>query len=258
LFFKITTFVAFVILTNGMNAQLKVDTINALNNKLVVSALQETSKNYLVYFTDSSKVDRKTIGDIWKRSVKRSTYNNQSVFEFQWEWVNKDGLIKKTINICDSKTLQPIKHWSINTYGKTTDTLAYIFENGYMLCDNNVKGNKVSKDFKLKLDIPVLNWELDLETYSLFPIKRVGQIFDVSFFDPNEESVQYHRYEVVGEENLEVFKGTKVSCWLLKIQYDSNNSSTFWITKKGKEFIKSEEMVYTGRGYLVSIKTLQF
>jgi hypothetical protein len=239
-------------------AQSKSDTINSVNGLLKVNRLKESSKTYLVYFTDSSKKIRRGVGEIWDRTVKKVKLNNTEMFQFDWKWISKDGIVKQTFGLYDAKTLAPVNYFAINKMPNRTDTIAYKFENGFMVKDKKVSSNSVKEDFQLKMDIPVLNWELDLETYPLFPIKKVGQIFEVAFFDVNEPKPTYHRYQVIGEDILEIIDNVKIPCWLLKIDYDAQNNATFWLSKKTGEMIKSEEKVALRKGFMYSIKVRQF
>ncbi|MFI5450694.1 hypothetical protein ACHMWN_00925 [Pedobacter sp. UC225_61] len=232
----------------GVNAQ--IDTINAKNNKLLLQNLKEGTNTYLVYMTDSLMAKR-SIGDIWKRTTKLTTFHQQPVIEFRWEWMHADTLLATIINICDSKTLAPIyRHGNYKGRG----IFAYDYKDDFMLPTDTVKNNLAIKKGKVQLNIPIISWELDLETYALLPIKKVGQKFDISFFDPNEAKPSYHRYEVVGKEDLVLNNEVKTKCWLLKINYTPDSYATFWLTEKNKEVIKMKEY-FKGK---YRVKVLQY
>lgn len=235
-----------LVLSIGVNAQ--VDTINAKNNKLLRQNLKEGTSNYLVYMTDSLLAKR-SIGDIWKRTTKFTTFHQQPVIEFKWEWLHADTVLANIINICDGKTLAPIYRYG-NYKGR--GIFAYDYKDGFMLPTDTVKNNMAIKKGKVQLSIPIISWELDLETYALLPIKKVGQKFDISFFDPNEVKPSYHRYEVVGRENLVLNSEVKVKCWLLKINYTPDSYATFWLTEKNKEVVKMQE--YFKGKYRIKVK----
>lgn len=239
-------------------AQTKVDTINNHNHKLKIELLKDAKDTYLVYFTDSTKTKKMGAEDVWERSVKKIKYKNKAAFKFEWKWISKNEIIKQTSNLCDAKTLAPISHFSINKTPNNSEIKAYKFENGFMIKDKNEINNSVSDDFKLKMNIPVLNWELDIETYPLLPIKMVGQIFEISFFDVNQSQPKYQRYEVIGVESLEISQGEKVPCWLLKINYDDMNSAVFWLTKEQGKMIKCEEKIAMKKGFIYCFKVIQF
>lgn len=55
---------AFIFIGIFLSAQQKTEIINAENGKLLVSDLKEGTKDYIVYFTDSTKQKRSN-GDLW-------------------------------------------------------------------------------------------------------------------------------------------------------------------------------------------------
>lgn len=229
-----------LILKTSVSAQ--PDTIHAKNNKLQLSQLKEGKKAYLVYMTDSA-FNRLSSGDIWEREIKFSTKNNQPVVQFNWKWFRNDSLMATIVNVVDKKTFAPITHRSVH---KTRGILAYDYTNEYMTPSDTVANNEALKKSKVALTIPIISWEQDLETYPLLPIKKVGQQFDIAFFDPNEKASTYHRYEVIGKEKLELNEDTKVDCWLLKIDYGRGAHGVFWLTEKSKEVLKLKEY-FNGR-----------
>ncbi len=219
------------------NSSAQADTINAANNKLQLSRLREAKEVYLVYFTDSA-LNRKTTGDIWERNTRFTSLNNQQVVEFTWNWYKNDSLMANIVNYCDRATLAPVYHKAVY---KKRGTYAYDYQKDFMVPTDSVADNAAQKRGKIALTIPVINWELDLETYPLLPIKKVGQQFDIAFFDPNEKAPSYHRYEVIGKEELQLNNDTKVKCWLLKIDYGKESNAIFWLTEKSREVIKMKE-----------------
>lgn len=215
----------------------QVDTVNAKNNKLMMNNLKPGKSTYLVYITDSLETKR-TIGDIWERTITFKKQNQQDVVAFDWKWLHNDSLYATIINICDRKTLAPIYRYG--SY-KKRGIIAYDFRAGVMVPSDTVKDNVAVKRGAVKLDIPIISWEQDLETYALLPIKKIGQQFDVSFFDPNEKAATYHRYVVTGKEALQLNNDAKINCWLLQINYSNDSYATFWLTEKSKEVIKMKE-----------------
>jgi hypothetical protein len=238
---------AFALMAMHFAAYAQIDTINAKNNKLQLQYLKAGTSDYLVYFADS--LGKRTVGDLWQRSTAFTTFKNQPVVEFKWKWLHSDTLYASITNICDRKTLAPIYR-----YGdyKGRGIMAYDYHDDFMVPSDTVKNNVALKKPKVELTIPIISWELDLETYALLPIKKVGQKFDISFFDPNEKAPTYHRYEVIGKEELQLNQDTKVKCWLLKINYSADSHATFWLTEKSKEIIKMKEY-FKGR-YRVKVK----
>ncbi len=240
-------FLAIVLIAMHFTVNAQIDTINAKNNKLLLQNLKTGTSDYLVYFTDS--LGKRTVGDIWQRTTAFTTFKNQPVIEFGWKWLRNDTVYASIINICNSKTLAPIYRYG-NYKGR--GIFAYDYHDDFMVPSDTVQNNQALKKPKVALTIPIISWEQDLETYALLPIKKVGQKFDISFFDPNEKVPTYHRYEVIGKEELQVNQDTKVKCWLLKIDYRPGSYATFWLTEKSKEVIKMKEY-FNGR-YRVKVK----
>lgn len=255
---KLIYFLMLLICGQATIAQINIDTINSQNYRLDTSLLKDANNTYLVYFTDSTKTNKIGPENLWERSVKKGKYDSKDVYKFEWKWITNNEVVKQTSNICDALTLAPISHSSIDKTPNGNIVKAYKFENGFMIKDKNEINNSVNDDFKLKINIPVLNWELDIETYPLLPIKMVGQIFEISFFDVNQHEPKYQRYEVIGEETLRIPNDKKMSCWLLKINYDDKNSAIFWLSKKNGEMIKCEEKVAMKKGIIYSFKEKQF
>lgn len=217
------------------------DTINAVNKKLLTGNLKEGTNVYLVYFTDSTFA-RTTTGDIWERTIVFNTTNNLPQVQFGWKWYHNDTLQRTVTNICNRQTLAPIFQKGVYKTG----TFAYDFKDSFMVPSDTVQNNAAIKRPKVPLTIPVISWELDLETYPLLPIKKVGQIFDIAFYDPNQKEPSYHRYEVIGKEYLQLNSDTKIKCWLLKIQHKPESWALFWLTEKSKEVVKMKEY-FNGR-----------
>lgn len=226
-----------ILLLAAVAASGQIDTINAKNHKLKLDNLKESKTEYLVYFTDSV-LNRKGTGDIWQRAVKFGTRNNHSIVEFDWQWLRHDSLLADITNICDRNTLAPIFHKAVYKKG---GVYAFNYENDYMIPADTVPNNQALKLKKIPLNIPIISWEEDMETYALLPIHKVGQTFDIAFFDPNETEATYHRYKVIGKESLELNNDTKENCWLLRIDYDKSSYATFWLTEKSKEVVKMKE-----------------
>lgn len=241
-------FISVILLSFAGTSVAQVDTINAQNHKLVMSNLKEGKNSYLVYMTDSLETKR-TVGDLWERTTAFKKRDNNEVVEFDWKWLHHDSVVATITNICDKKTLAPIYHYA--NY-KRRGIFAYDYKKGLMQPSDTVKNNDAIKKGSVKLDIPIISWEQDLETYALLPIKKVGQQFDISFFDPNEKSATYHRYEVVGKDHLKLSADITANCWLLKINYSQDSYAIFWLTEKSKEVIKMKE--YYKGNYRVKVK----
>lgn len=251
---------AFIFIGIFLSAQQKTEIINAENGKLLVSDLKEGTKDYIVYFTDSTKQKRSN-GDLWRRITKFKKMNGKDVIEFTWQAYVNGKLYSETKNISDRKTLAPVFHKTVfkkigdERYDKWEGVEAYDFTSKKMVPTDSIANNNAKKLGEKTISIPIINWEQDLETYPLLPIKKVGQVFDIAFFDPNEKETKYHRYEVIGKENLKLNEETAVPCWILMNNEGKKDSySKFWLSEKTKEVLKMEEL-FRGR---YRFKVLQY
>lgn len=233
----------------SVSVKAQVDTVNAANHKLQLQNLKAGATDYLVYFVDSAS-GKRTNGDLWQRKIQFVTFQNQPAVQFTWNWLRADTVFANIVNICDKQTLAPVYRYG-NYKGR--GIAAFDYHKDEMLPSDTVANNNLGmKKGKTPLTISVISWELDLETYPLLPIKRVGQKFDIAFFDPNEKAPAYHRYEVAGKEELVLNSDVKINCWLLKINYASGSNATFWLAEKSKEVVKMKE--YFNGKYRIKVR----
>jgi hypothetical protein len=226
------------------------DTINTLNNKLQTSILKEGKKVYLFYTTDSL-LKRKIVGDIWVRETRFENRAGKDIVVFDWTWMKRDSVFAEVENVCEVTTLSPMSRRAVyQGYG----TYAYKFLNGEVFWDDTVRDNRARDRTQVIMSVPALNWELDLETLPLLKIKKVGQKFAIAFFDPNGKAAAYRDYLVSGEENLSLNKESNTGCWILKYSSGADSETVFWISKNGKEVLKTQSF-YKGNYYF---KVLQF
>lgn len=217
----------------------QVDTVNALSNNLVISQLYEGTSRYHVYSVDSIS-GQTTYADLWERSITQGkiTSSNQPVILFEWKWFRNESLYRHTKAIADKKNLAPISEVVLF---RNYAYMAYRFANGFITADTTVAGNRVNRNFKVALNPPVLNWEMDLETLSTLPIKAVGQKFVIAFMDPGNPTPSYYTYEVAATDDLPLNKEVKTKCWVLKIQYGNGAYALFWISAQSHEVLKMKE-----------------
>ncbi|MDQ8054060.1 MAG: hypothetical protein REI78_13585 [Pedobacter sp.] len=239
---------ALLIFTVGQQASAQVDTIHAQNHKLQLQNLKFGKVDYLVYFVDSV-TQKRTVGDIWQRKTELATFQGRPTIKFTWDCLRNDTTFMAIVNYCDNKTLAPIYHYA-NYKGR--GVVAFDYRNGMMVPSDTIKNNLGVKKGNTALTIPVISWEQDLETYALLPIKKVGQKFDIAFFDPNEKVPTYHRYEVAGKEDLVLNGDVKIKCWLLTINYGRGSHATFWLTENTKEVVKMKE--YFNGKYRIKVR----
>jgi hypothetical protein len=100
------------------------------------------------------------------------------------------------------------------------------------------------KDFALVFTDPAFNWNLDIETFEMLPL-AAGKTFAINFYDAGKTPPKYVLYKVTGSEVITLLDNTKTDCWILRQEGKAPNGSTytqtFWISKKGHEFLKEED-----------------
>ncbi|MCJ0742297.1 DUF3108 domain-containing protein [Pedobacter montanisoli] len=230
-------FLALIICSYLSHAQERITPVNAQNKQLKINRLKYGETEYLVYLTDTN-FNRIGNSEIWKRKTSKAMFHGKEAVKFDFIRYHKDSLLIHTVNYCDLETLAPIYHVA-QVYGK--GVVAYNFEGAQMKPADTVAHNGALKRVPVNLTIPVISWEQDMETYPLLPITKVGQKFNIAFFDPNEQSPSYHTYEVYAKEDLTIGQGIKAKCWILKIDYGKGNYALFWLHENDLEVLKMKE-----------------
>jgi hypothetical protein len=89
---------------------------------------------------------------------------------------------------------------------------------------------------------PSFNWELDLETFPLLPLKE-GKTFVINFYHPGSKGgPAWYNYSVTGSEKITTVNGQGIDCFKLYTEYANNRgNSTWWLSKKTHEVLKMEE-----------------
>jgi hypothetical protein len=224
-----------LLLSLTVSAQ-EVDTLDVRNNKLIMSNIKPGTKQYLVYGVNA----RGKTGNLWlwKRSVERGSFQGNEVLIFRQQWFASDTAnVRNVYSITSAKDLQPIYHYAKNA----TRVEGFEFSKNKIEGSDTVAGNN-QKDLDVTTEVLPYNWELDLETFQAFPLKK-GKQFAVNFYHPGGRTKPtYYIYKVTGEETIAGSNNQSIDCWTLKIDYAENSWAIFWISKKSKEVIKMQEM----------------
>jgi len=137
---------------------------------------------------------------------------------------------------CEPQTMRPIQH--IRTT-KKLGTEAFRFEASQITGTDSV-GDNAQKDFSLELTEPTFNWEIDLETYSLLPM-RDGYHAVMNFYHPGGKTPpKFYHLKVTGSETLNMPDGSLMDCWIVFTDYGGTQPTRFWYTKAGQNFVKME------------------
>ncbi|MFD1257112.1 hypothetical protein ACFQ3S_09915 [Mucilaginibacter terrae] len=220
-------------------AQTPVDTLTPGSGKLLSSALKPGIRQYLVYTQQTAK--SKMLGlSYWVRDVKAGQRNGEKVIMITQHWYGTDTLnYRTTYSVNRAAGFAPIYH----TETLHGDTRAFNWGPTQITGADTVAANAL-KTFKLDFKVPAFNWNLDIETFEQLPL-AAGKAFAISFYDAGVSQPNFVLYKVNGSEILTLFDNTKTDCWILLTEGKAPNGTaytqSFWISKKGHEFIKEED-----------------
>lgn len=101
--------------------------------------------------------------------------------------------------------------------------------------------NNAAADYSIDLDYPVFNFEIDLETFALLPMKQ-DAIFAIPFFHAGNaySPPAYYKMTVEGKESIEIAGIGKKKCWVLFMDYGGKQPTRFWYTADARQFVKME------------------
>ncbi|MBD1387283.1 hypothetical protein IDJ75_18485 [Mucilaginibacter rigui] len=230
-------------------AAAQVDTIRLKDHRLNTATLKPGMRQYLVYFQmpKSSKTLRFWL---WLRDTKIETRNGERVFATTQHWYGGDTMSYRTgYSVNRVKDFSPVYH---------TETIAgkvgaYNWGNAQIKGADTVAQN-TKKDFALNFTSPNFNWNLDIETFEMLPL-AAGKTFAINFYDAGFGKPEYIIYKVTGSEVIGTLDNQRVDCWKLVNESENNGNhytQTFWISKKGHEFLKEEDSF--GGGYRYKVK----
>lgn len=236
---KFKTLLALIVLcftTNALFAQ--IDTIRLQDKRLNTAVLKPVLNQYMVYF--QTPANNKTLRFwFWLRDIKKTTRNGESVFTITQHWYGSDSsMYRYAYSVNRATDFAPLYHEEdyqnkINAYNWSEKQI-----NG---ADTVAKNSK--NGFVLDFSSPNFNWNLDIETFEMLPLAP-GKTFAVNFYDAGFDVPAYVLYKVSGSELLTTLDDKKVDCWKLYTEGTNNGepySETFWISKRGHEFLKEED-----------------
>ncbi|GAB3932490.1 DUF3108 domain-containing protein [Mucilaginibacter myungsuensis] len=224
----------------GTASYAQVDTIGfEKGRQLQTVNLKPGLKQYIVYFQQPKQKKALRLS-LWVREVRKGTHNAQPVFITSQHWYGSDTLGYRTVySINSAKDFSPVYH-AENIGGKLK---------AFNWTKTNITGadtvaNNTHRNFKLDLAKPVLNWNLDIETFEQLPL-AAGKTFAINFYDAGLGEPKYVLYKVVGSEVISLLDNIKTDCWKLQTEGKAPDGSaytqTFWISKKDHEFLKEED-----------------
>lgn len=237
-----------ILLLVSFSVKAQVDTVYNLNSKLIKKYLKPSSNQYLVFIQRKGD-PRQTYTYIWSRDVKFVNKKGKDLVEIEQKWYASDTTRNRYVySLMNANDFSPVYHYT--TLNKSIEAFDFY--------DDKIKGSdsiasNTKKDFNLALVHPMLNWELDLETFPLLDLKA-GKRFAINFYHPGAKGEpKLYEYKVVGEENLGVIEGGTVACWKLRIDYSEKSWAIFYISKKGREVLRMDEDFGGGVRYKVKL-----
>jgi hypothetical protein len=222
-----------------VQAQTPADTVRPGKGPLLTGVLKPGLRQYLVYF-QNPKHPRNLGFWYWMRDIRLTTRGGVKVFAIDQHWYGSDTTAYRSVySLNAAADFAPLYHSELSG-GKLR---SYNWRADGVAGADTVEGN-VQKEFSLKFDAPNFNWNLDIETFEMLPLVA-GKSFLINFYDAGLDPPKYVLYKVVGSEVLELMNGEKTDCWKLVTEGTDEKmgaySETYWISKKGHEFLKEED-----------------
>lgn len=174
----------FLIFSFVLKAQ-KIDTLDARHQFIEMQHLHPGLRKYLVYSEDS--VSRKRLGVfIWERNILPFKTDAKSIIiKRKWYSYDSQYLVRTIESVVDASTFLPILHHSAATAMHRP-----AFVEHYLFTPDSVYTAPIisQKKFQLSLQQSVYNWELDLETFALFPLRKEKK-FAIYFYPPESATL---------------------------------------------------------------------
>ena len=233
-FFYLLLTVLLLLLGSGLQAQ--GDTIRPGKVGLITRNLKPGIRQYLVTYQDPAK-DRQLRFWYWVRDISTGERGGRPVFVINQSWYGSDTAAYRAVwSINEVADFAPVYHREF-VRGKLS---AYDWRRDGISGADSVEEN-ARKGFSLAFAEPNLNWNLDIETFEMLPLGE-GKSFLINFYDAGLDPPQYVRYTVKGSEKVSLEGGEQTDCWVLETTGKAPNgteySETYWISKKGHEFLK--------------------
>ncbi len=233
-----------LLLIVSVEAQSQVDTLRAIPEKWITQSLRQETAQYLVFFQNKKK-PKQAGAYIWSRQLRVKN----STIEVEQKWYSSDTAgYRYVYSLVDRKTFLPIYH---KTIMQRSGTEAFDFGDKKIKGSDSV-GNNAKASFELATTKP-LNWELDMETFSLLDLKA-GKRYAINFYHPGGRTEpKFYEYKVTGDEKVRTYEDKVIDCWKLRIDYNEKSYAIFYISKKSKEVIKMEEDFGAGVRFKVKL-----
>ncbi len=232
--FKSILFTLFVVASLNSFGQ-QIDTIRVGHQFKNFNQLSIGSMKYMIY-AEREAIQRPSV--LMNVKTERIEHKGKQYIAITHVW---NGFEKKFngkfYSLVEPKTFKPVIHIR-ETEAKGKE--AYKFSDKALTALDTVSNN-AEAGYKLELTEPIFNFEIDLETFSLLPLKKDYKAV-LQFFHPGSTfgGPDWYEIEVIGSEEITLPGGEKLDTWVLFMDYNGTQPTKFWYTKKGHEFIKME------------------
>jgi len=226
-----------MLIVTGFSSYAQVDSISVSRKNLLTHHLAPRKSSYCVFSKDVATGVVSQIS-IWNREVSFTTFNGSKVVVVKQMRYTPDPKRNKYVyTISDPNTLHTIYNVS-SRGGAQVEAFNY---NANDIAGADSVLNNTKRDFKLSVNDVPFCFEIDLETLSLLPVKKVGQKLAINFYHPGGEiPPKYYPVDVVAEEEITIPGGNKMVCWKIRLRYDEDSYDESWISKSTRELIKLE------------------
>jgi hypothetical protein len=217
----------------GQLSAQSIDTIRVGDKFRMINQLEIGTTRDIIYMELDGAVRSVSLKT---KTTERVKVNGIDYLAFTHQWATGNPETSGDFYyLCEPETLKPIQHIR-NT--KRNGKEAFSFQGMKIVGLDSAKDN-AKKDFKIELTEPTFNWEIDLETYSLLPMKD-GYEAVMNFYHPGGSAPNFYNLKIIGSEKLVLPNGTEMDCWILFTDYGGTQPTRFWYTKVNQNFVKME------------------
>lgn len=231
-FFKSALLALFVCTSTNIFSQ-EIDTIRVGDHFKNFDQLPIGSMQYMIY---AERGDTQRPSVIMNAKTERIEHEGKEYIAISHIWNGADKKFNgQFYSLVKPKTFEPVIHIRES---EAKGTEAYKFSKKALIALDTVSNN-AEAGYSLELDESIFNFEIDLETFSLLPLKQSYKAA-LHFFHPGSTfgGPDWYVIEVIGSEELILPGGKKIDTWILYMDYNGTQPTKFWYTKKNQEFIK--------------------
>ncbi len=231
-----TIFTSLALLVSVVTIAQDIDTIRVGHRFQHYDQLEKGTFNQLIFTEVQGKKRFPVLKTITVEEVER---DGKTYLSVRHDWLSANPETNGSFSyLCEPGTLRPVSHVR-RTQQKGVE--GYIFDGKSVQTLDTLVDNDLT-DFKVDLEVPTYNWEIDIETYSLLPM-REGYRAVMNFYHPGASTPPgYYLLEVEGSEQVTLPDGSSLDCWVVFTDYGGTQPTRFWYTKKGQNFVKMEGM----------------